>query len=210
MTSQKRSSILKKLSRKIKLLRHQLIKVIIIINLITVIFEWAYHRLKQSAIQSLMRLFKRDNKEGSRVYLTFCMRVSLKIVNRGAIETLILAGAFDEFGIERASLLASVDQAIEQGELFGGLEGEDSLFGDALNLEDDYQKVEPFELLEKLSFEKELLGVYISDHPLEVNRRHLRANGIMDFHYFYQQEQVKDIRFATLIQDINQILHEAR
>ena len=135
----------------------------------------------------------------------FCMRVSLKIVNRGAIETLILAGAFDEFGIERASLLASVDQAIEQGELFGGLEGEDSLFGDALNLEDDYQKVEPFELLEKLSFEKELLGVYISDHPLEVNRRHLRANGIMDFHYFYQQEQVKDIRFATLIQDINQI-----
>ena len=135
----------------------------------------------------------------------FCMRVSLKIVNRGAIETLILAGAFDEFGVERASLLASVDQAIEQGELFGGFGDQKSLFGEHLNLDDHYQEVEPFDLLEKLSFEKELLGLYVSDHPLEINRRQLRANGIMDWHYFYQNKQVKNISFATVIQVIKPI-----
>ncbi|WP_440896094.1 DNA polymerase III subunit alpha [Amphibacillus sp. Q70] len=135
----------------------------------------------------------------------FCLRVSMKIVNRATIETLALAGVFDEFGVERASILASIDQAIEQGELFGGLGDQKSLFGDSLNLEDNYQKVEPFDLLEKLNFEKDLLGLYISDHPLEINRRTLRAKGIMDLVYFYQSEQIKDIAFAGVIQNIKTI-----
>src|SRR5699024_5915337 len=78
-------------------------------------------------------------------------------------------------------------------------------FGNLINLDDHYQEVEPFDLLEKLSFEKELLGLYVSDHPLEVNRRRLRANGIMDWRYFYQNRQVKNIPFATVIQKIKQI-----
>lgn len=135
----------------------------------------------------------------------FCLRVSMKIVNRATIETLALVGVFDEFGVERASILASIDQAIEQGELFGGLGDQQSLFGDSLNLEDNYQKVEPFDLLEKLNFEKDLLGLYVSDHPLEINRRALRAKGIMDFVYFYQSHQIKDVAFAGVVQSIKAI-----
>src|SRR5699024_6908799 len=50
----------------------------------------------------------------------FCLRVSSKVINRKTLELLILSGAFDEIYKNRASLLASIDQAIEQGELFGG------------------------------------------------------------------------------------------
>ncbi|MBU5593668.1 DNA polymerase III subunit alpha [Amphibacillus sp. MSJ-3] len=135
----------------------------------------------------------------------FCLRVSMKVVKRATIETLVLAGVFDEFGVERASILASIDQAIEQGELFGGLGDQKSLFGDRLNLEDSYREVEPFDLLEKLNYEKDLLGLYVSDHPLEMNRRKLRSNGIMDFIYFYQNNQIKNIAFSGLVQSIKVI-----
>src|SRR5699024_4650836 len=47
----------------------------------------------------------------------FCLRISLKVVNRKSIELLIMAGAFDETHPNRASLLASIDPAMEQGEL---------------------------------------------------------------------------------------------
>lgn len=159
-------------------------------------------RLSYPVVSEIIQVRKKANFKS---LFDFCMRVDLKIVNRGSIETLILAGAFDEFGVERASLLASVDQAIEQGELFGGMDDQESFFGNLINLADHYQEVEPFDLLEKLSFEKELLGLYVSDHPLEVNRRRLRANGIMDWRYFYQNRQVKNIPFATVIQKIKQI-----
>ncbi|HHU19646.1 MAG TPA: DNA polymerase III subunit alpha [Bacilli bacterium] len=159
-------------------------------------------RLSYPIVNEIIQVRKKANFKS---LFDFCMRINLKIVNRGSIETLILAGAFDEFGVERASLLASVDQAIEQGELFGGMDDQESFFGHLINLDDRYQEVEPFDLLEKLSFEKELLGLYVSDHPLEVNRRKLRANGIMDWAYFYQNRQVKNISFATVIQKIKQI-----
>src|SRR5690606_22229389 len=48
----------------------------------------------------------------------FCLRVDLRKVNRQTIENLIMAGAFDKIYSNRASLLASIDQAMEQGELF--------------------------------------------------------------------------------------------
>lgn len=135
----------------------------------------------------------------------FCLRVSLKVVTRKHIETLVLAGVFDEFNIERASLLATIDQAMDQGELFGGLNGDDQLFGAGLNFQATYQDVTPFSLLEKLTFEKDLLGLYVSDHPLDINRQALRTSGIMDLSFFHKSDRIKDIPFALVIQDLKTI-----
>src|SRR5699024_6056946 len=51
----------------------------------------------------------------------FCLRVSVK---RNVLETLILSGTFDETYDNRASLLASVDQALDRAELFGEINGQ--------------------------------------------------------------------------------------
>src|SRR5699024_8422417 len=61
----------------------------------------------------------------------FCLRVSLK---RNALETLILAGTFDETYDNRASLLASIDQALERAELFGSETGQANLFADQIDM----------------------------------------------------------------------------
>lgn len=100
----------------------------------------------------------------------FCLRVSPKAVNRKTLETLIMAGSFDEFHWNRASLLASVDQALEQGELFKEFTDQSNLFQEKLDLEADYVDIEDFSLMKKLSDEKELLGIYVSSHPLKKYR----------------------------------------
>lgn len=98
----------------------------------------------------------------------FCLRVSIK---RNALETLILAGAFDETYDNRASLLASIDQALDRAELFGGAQS--NLFQDELNMRPAYVEIADFTPIQKLRDEKELLDMYVSSHPLKQHRTRL-------------------------------------
>src|SRR5699024_5499345 len=106
-----------------------------------------------------------------RDFFDFVLRVKLK---RNALETLILAGAFDDSYANRASLLASITPALERAELFGGY-GEGALFKDSIQMRADYVEIEDFTLMQKLADEKELLSTYISNHPLKEKRAALTA-----------------------------------
>lgn len=135
----------------------------------------------------------------------FCLRVSLKIVNRQVIELLILAGAFDETHSNRASLLASIDQAMEQGDLFREFNDQVSIFQDKIELEESYVSIEDFSKAKKLADEKELLGIYISDHPLKGHRKKLRGNGFVDLKNAEKLTGRRNIKSAAIIQSIKTI-----
>jgi DNA polymerase-3 subunit alpha len=102
----------------------------------------------------------------------FCRRVDLRYVNKKVIESLIKAGAFDSFG-QRGSLFSALERimSLSQREQKQKQSGQSSMFDlfrqnvdvplPALSL-DDYDVT----LQEKLTWEKELLGVYFSEHPL--------------------------------------------
>lgn len=104
-------------------------------------------------------------------YTNFLERINHKNLNKKSLEALIKAGAFDSLGEERGALLSNLDQALEfaRESLKGG--GQDSLFG----LMADQTSIPTFRLKEAppalkkevLAWEKELLGLYISGHPLE-------------------------------------------
>jgi DNA polymerase III subunit alpha len=98
----------------------------------------------------------------------FCARLSTKYINRRTLEALTAAGCFDEFGHHRASLLATLDYAIEYAEQIKR-QAENSqtvLFADEIK-KPDFAQVPPFKDAEKLYFEKEVLGFYLSSHPIE-------------------------------------------
>jgi DNA polymerase III subunit alpha len=135
----------------------------------------------------------------------FCHRVPLHVINRSVIENLILAGAFDETHSNRASLLASIDQALEQGELFGGMDGQESLFGEDFLGEYTYTEIEPFPPLKQLALEKEVLGLYVSSHPLAAYRNRLRENGLLTISQLKESYVGKKINVAAAIQDIRVI-----
>lgn len=97
-----------------------------------------------------------------------CARVSLKKVNKRSIEALVFAGGMDDFGVDRSVLIASLETAIEYGEMAGGDEEDQVGWFDEIGLEKPrYETVPPLVLTEKLAFEKEALGFYLSAHPLE-------------------------------------------
>ncbi|GGJ72543.1 DNA polymerase-3 subunit alpha [Anoxybacillus voinovskiensis] len=106
----------------------------------------------------------------------FCVRLSKKTVNRKTIESLILAGCFDEFGVERSVLLATLDAALEHADLMGPYIGED-IFASEFSFKPKYVEAPPLSLEEKLAHEKELLGVYVSPHPISAKIERLQAAG---------------------------------
>jgi len=119
----------------------------------------------------------------------FCEKVDLRLMNKRVIESLIKAGALDSFG-RRAQLMASVDKAIERAQKAQRDEaaGQSGLFGlfdaDApasASPADDLPNVPDWEEALRLQSEKEVLGFFVSGHPLDRYAEKLRnLPGIID------------------------------
>ena len=122
---------------------------------------------------------ERDEKGEFKDFVDFCERMSGESVNKKCIESLIKAGTFDEFKENRATLLASYENIIDaiQNDNKRGMNGQVSMFdiGDTQDNKMKYEFVEKEEVSEKekLSMEKEMLGIYISGHPLDKIREQI-------------------------------------
>src|SRR5262245_26976648 len=110
----------------------------------------------------------------------FCERVDSSGASRATIETLVKAGAFDCFGGIRSQLNAIIDRAVQSGMALAAdrKSGQKSLFGGA----DDDQAAKPASSLptmdewsdrERAQKEKEVLGFYLTSHPLDEHKRTL-------------------------------------
>ncbi|KAF3999956.1 DNA polymerase III subunit alpha [Glaciimonas immobilis] len=100
----------------------------------------------------------------------FCVRVDKRQINRRTIESLIRAGAFDCFNVDRGILLASVPLAMEAADQKLAAVNQVSLFGgDDSDLEPppEYVKATPWTDKQKLTEEKLALGFYLSGHLFE-------------------------------------------
>ncbi|MFC0522345.1 DNA polymerase III subunit alpha [Pontibacillus salicampi] len=156
----------------------------------------------KNAIQSILEA--RKEKEFSSIF-DFCRRVPLHIINRSILEALVLAGAFDETFSNRSSLLASIQQAMEQGELFSDMGGQESFFSTDIELDAHYVSAEPFDQLKKLSLEKEVMGFYVSSHPLATFREQLRQSGFLSLQNVLSSERKKRLKAAVVIQEVKTI-----
>ncbi len=131
----------------------------------------AIKNVGEAAMESILATRKQDGP--FRSLEDFCARVDLRLVNRRVLESLIKAGAFDSLGLPRAHLMAGVDTALETGQRQQRekAEGQASFF-DLLPTPVAAPKAEPIALVaewdsdQRLEFEKEVLGFYISGHPL--------------------------------------------
>ena len=105
----------------------------------------------------------------------FATRVDMRACNRKVLESLVKCGAFDSLGGHRAQYLSALEDVLAQGqsaqrERENGQISMFSLMDDGAQKElltDKLPDIEPYTDKERLSLEKELLGLYISGHPLE-------------------------------------------
>ncbi len=100
-----------------------------------------------------------------------CERLDAATVGRGVLESLIKAGAFDSLGGHRAQLIHALDKALQAGSQAQAdrRSGQKNLFGDDEATESAVQSlpdVPPWEAKEQLACEKEVLGFFLTSHPL--------------------------------------------
>ena len=133
-----------------------------------------------AAVDSIVR--EREENGKYKDFTDFCERIYGEAVNKKCIESLIKAGAFDNLGKTRSTLIASFENIIDTiaDSNNKAYSGQVTMF-DMGNDDQEMQKIkytftELKEYTEKelLSMEKEMLGIYISGHPLEKYREKIK------------------------------------
>lgn len=121
----------------------------------------------------------------------FCRRIDRRAVGTPALESLILAGAFDSFGLSRPALLLAVKPAMKQKQ---GITGQLSLFAEESPIKALAEDVHlpDFSFEEKAYHELSSLGHYITFHPME-----------------FDEEWVKDLRSHTA-QEVSEICYKKK
>ena len=138
-------------------------------------------------------------------FYDFCQRCDTSVLNKRTVESLIKAGAFDAMGHTRQGLLHACEQIIDHTvarrkeydmgvqSLFGVVDGDGPIFEERA----DIAELE-FDKTTRLAFEKEMLGLYVSDHPLLGYEAALRRRCDTSVIELEDADRVEDGSFRTL------------
>ena len=140
--------------------------------------------IKNVGLAAVDTIVANREKNGEYISFTdFCERMEGEAVNKKCIESLIKAGAFDNFAETRSTLMASFEDIIDtiSGASRKNIQGQVSMFDMAMSQTDSskddmeklkykYTTLKEYSDQELLSMEKEMLGIYVSGHPLEKYR----------------------------------------
>jgi DNA polymerase-3 subunit alpha len=148
----------------------------------------------EGAVESILAARQEDGGAFKDVF-DFCLRIDLKRVNKKVLEALVKSGAFDTLHPQqnRAAMLAAIDIAVDEAQKVARERdsGQTSLFGllaapspssngpasPAPHLK--YADVDEFTPKQRLAFEKEALGFYITGHPLDRYQADLKRFGAL-------------------------------
>jgi len=174
----------------------------------------AVSNLGQIAIEKILQA--REEAGGKFTSLgDFCSRVDLRVVNRRALQALIYCGAFDSIQPNRNQLIHDLELVItwaqnrakekERGQLnlFDLMnEGNSSEKKDDFEAEPRAKPVPDFSIKEKLKLEKEHLGFYVSDHPLQSIKQGSQILSPINLSQLGEQKAKKLVSVIVLLNSI--------
>jgi DNA polymerase-3 subunit alpha len=142
----------------------------------------AIRNVGRGAIESIIAA--RTNDAPYQTLTDFCERVDLRLCNKRVVESLTASGALDQLGGHRAQLVAGLDHALHEAQLRQAdrESGQASLFGEETPEEahptaQPLPDVAPWTEAERLAKEKDVIGFFISGHPLERFRDEVQLFG---------------------------------
>ncbi len=139
--------------------------------------EYGLGAIKGAGHAAIMHLTEEREKNGAFTSLfDLCQRLDPHKITRRMLEPLVRCGAMDGFGQDRATLFASIDAALKTAEQYRrDLElGQGDLFSEAQTPPQvSYVSSPPWSTKVRLQGEKEVLGFYLSGHPLEIYQQEL-------------------------------------
>ena len=147
----------------------------------------------------------------------FASKVNLKDCNKRVFESLAISGAFDEFGHNRSEFFGMDEKGrtiLETAVRYGNAhqEGENSsqvsMFGESADAElpvPIIPEAEEWSVMDKLSREKEVVGIYISGHPLDDYRLemdHLCTKGGLKLLQDLKAQNTRDLNFGGMLSEV--------
>lgn len=144
---------------------------------------------------------------------SFCMHLDPKKCNRRTLEALIQSGALDGWGYNRATMLAHVTAGLKAAEQYATNQqhGQADLF--ALVAKDSSLAIaftcEPcpeLSLLEQLRLEKQVLGYYVFDHPVNYYKTEFMSSSIQPIAKVWQMDKSKSSQIAGIIENMKRII----
>ncbi len=148
--------------------------------------------VKNVGDEAINEIVRSRQEEGPFVsFYDLCCRVNLRKVTKRVLESLIKSGACDSFGVPRAGLMACLDDAVAkaQKKQKDATSSQTSLFAlsasvpkntmPGIGFKSDAENISEWDEEQKMSFEKESLGFYLTSHPLQPYRREMLRLGLM-------------------------------
>ncbi|MBE0572033.1 MAG: DNA polymerase III subunit alpha [Ignavibacteriaceae bacterium] len=166
----------------------------------------AIKNVGKGAVEEIIKSRNNIGRNFSSIF-DFCLNVDTRIVNKRALEGLVISGAFDSVSSCRASLFESVELALEHSHKIQNskLASGDSLFGETDEIivpEPKLKAADAWSEKERLSKEREVVGFYISGHPLR--KYEIEYKSFANFHIGEAEEtgEIENVRACGVITDI--------
>lgn len=136
----------------------------------------------------------------------FLNRIKHKNLNKKSMEALVKCGAMDDFG-ERGMLYENIESMLVFNREVERLGGQTSLFGDAgAGMDFKLHEAPEASTEQKLAWEKELLGLYVSGHPLDRFKEKIERQGVSIKKIHEELGNGMPVTFAGIIEDLKPII----
>jgi len=153
-----------------------------------------------------------DERKNNGIYTdieNFITRLGPKVINKKSMESLVMAGALDDLG-ERAELIYNMEKILAYA---GSLQrekasGQSSLFGEedvAKVAKIEFESVPPADKKQRLAWERELLGMYVSEHPLSGISHLIEPHRTIKLSEINQNVEDEFVRVSGIITSIQKI-----
>ncbi|MBL4818250.1 MAG: DNA polymerase III subunit alpha [Deltaproteobacteria bacterium] len=161
--------------------------------------------LGESALQIILET--RQEHGSFKNLFQFCEQVPLQKVNKRVLEALIKSGAFDSFERPRKQLFMSVEKAmgLAQKTQKDKARGQTTLFGtlESSNTE-VYEPCKEWQEKERLNFERETLGFYLSGHPLDRYQPEAKRLGVLATPQLTQTRHLEIVHVMGIVADLKE------
>ncbi|MFT9848316.1 DNA polymerase III subunit alpha [Aneurinibacillus sp. REN35] len=167
--------------------------------------------IKNVGVQAIRRILEEREKRPFDSLADFCRRIDPRICNRRVLEALIKSGAMDVFSHNRAALLEGMDAALDWAQRMRRREEVDQMdfLMDEKTMADEAPPLlvecPDFQQKEKLLQEKELLGLYLSGHPLDAYRAVCERFSFLPLSQLGQMKNRQAIHLAGMVVGVRTI-----
>ncbi len=171
----------------------------------------AVRNVGSTAVDAILASRKEDGPFES--LFDLCRRADLKRVNKRTLEGLVYAGGFDgvSAGNHRAAVMGAVESAVDQGQSAqrDKASGQNSLFSLLAEPQseyvEEYPKVEAWTPREKLNFERDALGFYLTGHPLDRYQQDIAAHATCSIGEVHPRLNGKEVTIGGVICDLREV-----